>query len=70
MLSDEQKGGRRKSRGSKDQLLIDKMMTRNCKRRLTGLGMAWVDYKKAYDMGTSFLDKKVHANVWGSRKCN
>ena len=50
LFPDEQKGGRRKSRGTKDQLLIDKMIIRNCKRRLTGLGMAWVDYKKAYDM--------------------
>ena len=49
-LPDEQKGGRRKSRGTKDQLLIDKMIIRNCKRRLTGLGKAWVDYNKAYDM--------------------
>ena len=23
---------------------------RNCRRRLTNLGMAWIDYKKAYDM--------------------
>ena len=26
------------------------MVIKNCKRRLTGLGVAWVDYKKAYDM--------------------
>ena len=50
LFPDEQEGGRRKSRGTKDQLLIDKMIIRNCKRRLTGLGMAWFDYKKAYDM--------------------
>ena len=30
-------------------MLIDKMILRNCKRRLTGLGMPWIDYKKAYD---------------------
>ena len=35
-----QKGCRRKSRGTKDQLLIDKMVMRSCKRRLCGLGMA------------------------------
>ena len=46
----EQKGCRKGTRGTKDQLLIDKMILKNCKRRLTGLGMAWVDYKKAYDM--------------------
>ena len=50
LLSVEQKGGRKGSRGTKDQLLIDKMVIKNCKRRLTGLGAAWVDYKKAYDM--------------------
>ena len=50
LLPEEQKGCRRNSRGTKDQLLIDKMIIRNCKRRKTGVGMAWIDYKKAYDM--------------------
>ena len=50
LLPEEQKGCRRNSRGTKDQLLIDKMIMKNCKRRHTGLGMAWIDYKKAYDM--------------------
>ena len=50
LLPDEQKGCRRNSRGTKDQLLIDKMVIRNCKRRKSGLGMAWLEYKKAYDM--------------------
>ena len=39
-----------KSRGTKDQLLIDKTMLRNCRKRHTNLEMAWIDYKKAYDM--------------------
>ena len=26
------------------------MVIKNCERRLTGLGVAWVDYKKASDM--------------------
>ena len=26
------------------------MVIRNCKRRKTNLAMAWIDYKKAYDM--------------------
>ena len=30
--------------------MIDKSVLRNCKRRLTNLSMAWIDYKKAYDM--------------------
>ena len=50
LLPEEQKGCRKKSRGTKDQLLIDKMILRNCKRRCTGMGMAWIDYQKAYDM--------------------
>ena len=26
------------------------MILRNCKRRVTGFGMVWIDYKKAFDM--------------------
>ena len=43
----EQKGCRRKSRGTKDQLLIDMMVLADCKRKHKNLAMAWVDYKKA-----------------------
>ena len=46
----EQKGCRKESRGTKDQLLIDKTVMNDCRKRHTNLGMAWVDYKKAYDM--------------------
>ena len=46
---EEQKGNRRKLRGTKDQLLIDKMIRRNAKRRKTNLHVAWIDYKKAFD---------------------
>ena len=49
-LPNEQKGCRKKSRGTKDQLLIDKTVLNDCKRRHTNLGMAWIDYKKAYDL--------------------
>ena len=50
LLPWEQKGCKKGSRGTKDQLLIDKMIVKNCKRRLTSLGVAWIDYRKAYDM--------------------
>ena len=50
IFPDEQKGCRKGSRGTKDQLLIDKAILRNCRKRLTTLSMAWVDYKKAYDL--------------------
>ena len=50
LFKDEQKGCRKGSRGTKDQLLIDKAILKNCRRRLTNLSMAWIDYNKAYDM--------------------
>ena len=50
LFPEEQKGCRKGSRGTKEQLLVDKMVMRNCKRRKTNLAMAWTDYKKAYDM--------------------
>ena len=49
LLPDEQKGCRKRSRGTKDQLLIDKMILKDAKNG-KNLSMAWIDYKKAYDM--------------------
>ena len=48
-LPEEQKGFRRGSRGTKDQLLIDKTVLKDCKKRHINLSMTWIDYKKAYD---------------------
>jgi hypothetical protein len=45
----EQKGCMPNCRGTKDQLLTDKAIIRNCKRRKTNLSMVWIDYKKAFD---------------------
>ena len=50
LLPDEQKGCRRGSRGTKDQLLIDKTMLKETKHKNRLLATAWIDYKKAYDM--------------------
>ena len=50
LLTDEQKGFRKESRGSKDQLLVNKAILKNFRRMLTNLPMAWIDYKKTYDM--------------------
>ena len=50
ILSKEQKGCKSNSRGTKDQLLLDKAVLRDCKRRITNLAMARIDYRKAYDM--------------------
>lgn len=30
--------------------MIDEMVVKNCKRRLTLLGIEWIDYRKVYDM--------------------
>ena len=49
LLPEEQKGCRRKSRGMKDQVLIDKTILEDCRKRRTNLVMAWIDYVKAYD---------------------
>ena len=49
LLPEEQKECRRGSRGTKDQLLIDKTVLKDCEKRHTNLSMIWIDYKKAYD---------------------
>ena len=49
LLPEDQKGCKRGSRGTKDQLLIDKTVLKDCKERHTDLSMAWIDYKKVYD---------------------
>ena len=46
----EQKGCKKKSRRTEDQLLTDKTILCDCRKRHTNLGNAWIDYKKAYDM--------------------
>ena len=45
-----QKCCRRKARGTKDQLLINKVVFRNSRRRKTKLNVVWIDFRKAYDM--------------------
>ena len=50
LLPDEQKGCRKRSRGTKDQLLIDKAILREARAKKRCLAMAWIDYRKAYDM--------------------
>ena len=47
LLPDEQKGCRKGSRGTKDQLLIDKAILREAKVRKRQLAMGWIDYRKA-----------------------
>jgi len=49
LMTFEQKGCRKAVRGTKDQLLIDKMVLKDCKERKVALHAAWIDYKKAFD---------------------
>ena len=51
LLLNEQKGCKSKSRGIKYQLLIDKTVLKDSRKRHTNLAMAWIDYKTAYDFG-------------------
>ena len=49
LLPEEQKGCRRKTRGTKDQLLMDMTILKDCRKRRINLAMAWIDYRKAYE---------------------
>ena len=50
LLSMEKRGCKRTTRGTKDQLLINKAVLKDSKRSHTNLAMAWVDCRKAYDL--------------------
>ena len=45
ILPEEQKGCKRGSHETKDQLLPDKTELKDCKKRHTNLSMAWIDYR-------------------------
>ena len=48
-MEKEQKGNKRRCLGTKDQLLINKTILEDCRKRGRNLSMAWIDYKKAFD---------------------
>ena len=50
MLPEEQKGCRKGSRRTNDLLFIDRAVIKEVKSRNKNLAMAWIDYKKVYDM--------------------
>ena len=50
ILPQEQKGCKRESCGTKDQLLIDRTVLKNFKKRHTNLFMVWIYYRKAYEL--------------------
>ena len=49
LLAEEQKGCRKRSRGTNDLLYIDRTVIREVKSWKKNLAMAWIDYKKAYE---------------------
>ena len=49
ILPSEQKRYKKGSYGSKDHLLIDKMLLENSRSRHRNLSTAWIDYRKAFD---------------------
>ena len=50
LLPEEQKGCRKGSKGTNDLLYIDRAVIKEVKSRNKNLAVAWIDYKKAYDM--------------------
>ena len=50
LLPEEQKGCWKGSRGTNDLLYIDRAVIKEVTSRNKNLAMAWIDYKKAYDM--------------------
>ena len=56
LLPEEQKGCRKGSRGTNDLLDIDRTVIKEIKSRNKDLAMAWIHYKKAYEMvSTSWI---------------
>ena len=50
LLPEEQKGCRKGFRRTNDLLYIDRAVIKEIKSRNKNLAMAWIDYKKTYDM--------------------
>ena len=50
LLPEEQKGCRKRSRGTNDLLYIDRAVIEEVTSKKKNLAMAWIAYKKAYDM--------------------
>ena len=59
LLPEEQKGCRKNSRGTKDQLLIDETILNETKRLKKNVAMSCLDYKKACDMAPHSWIKEI-----------
>ncbi|XP_044760812.1 uncharacterized protein LOC123318260 [Coccinella septempunctata] len=49
LLAWEQNGCNKNGRGAKELLVIDNAITKQARKRLKNLSMAWIDYRKAFD---------------------
>ena len=50
IFPEEQKGCRKRTRGTEELVYIDQNILKESKTRQKNLDMAWIDYKNAYDM--------------------
>ena len=61
LFPDEKKGCKKRSRGTKDQLIIDKTVLKDCRNRKTNLTMAWIDYTRRH---TTWYHIRGLWNAW------
>ena len=64
----QQKGSTQNSKGTKDQLLVAKMIMLEAKQKRKNLFMAWIDFKKPvtlYHMTQFAIRFGVVCNFWG-----
>ena len=66
LLPEEQKGCRRKQKGVTDLFFDDKMTLWEVQIRKKNLEVAWIDYKKAYDMILHFWIVECLGIYWVS----
>ena len=50
ILTEQQKGYRKGTKGTGDLLYYNQLILKDCKTRRKNLVMVWSDYKKAYDV--------------------
>ena len=67
IIPEEQKGCRKRTRGTGGLLYIDQHILNDSKTRRKYLAMTWIDYKKPYDMVPPKLDTTLSQNVWNTR---
>ncbi|XP_044760181.1 uncharacterized protein LOC123317642 [Coccinella septempunctata] len=49
LMAPEQGGGRIRTKGSKELLIVDYIVTKQARKKLRNISVAWIDYRKAFD---------------------